>query len=206
MPKKLFFTLPAEKQERIMKAAMDEFLEYRDNYNKASVKRIAKKADIAIGSIYQYFEDKEDILSYLINQYFEMPRLKEEKTSLLSLVKSNALHYINSSEENKILIDILTKNVRTAFFSYIFKYPPKDFYETVCGILNADQKKGLLIDDIDIREAAYLFLAMDFIAACYKEFSGQTDVPLLDLSYQFTKLFFQGIHKQFDNWDGGLSE
>ena len=201
MPKKLFFSLPEEKQERILKAATEEFIEYKDNYSKASVKRIAKNADIAIGSIYQYFEDKEDILSYLINRYFEMPRLEEEKDSLFHLAKSNALYYINSSDEHKMLIDILTNNVRTAFFPFIFKYPPKEFYETVYRLLERDQKKGLLTEGINIRQAAYLFLAMDFIAACYKEIEGDADTPLLDLSYQFSKLFFHGIYEQADGWD-----
>ena len=142
MPKKLFFSLPEEKQERILKAATEEFIEYKDNYSKASVKRIAKNADIAIGSIYQYFEDKEDILSYLINRYFEMPRLEEEKDSLFHLAKSNALYYINSSDEHKMLIDILTNNVRTAFFPLSLNIRQKNFTKLYIDFWNVTKKRG----------------------------------------------------------------
>ena len=35
MPYETFFRLSAEKQDRICNAALKEFIEYKDNYNKA---------------------------------------------------------------------------------------------------------------------------------------------------------------------------
>ena len=64
IPKSTFFNLSEEKKERIIEAALDEFAEY--TYYKSSVTRIVKKADIAKGSFYQYFTDKEDLYEYII--------------------------------------------------------------------------------------------------------------------------------------------
>ena len=62
MPKKTFFRLPAEKQQRLLKAAHAEFS--RVPFNEASVSNIIKAAEIPRGSFYQYFEDKADIFFY----------------------------------------------------------------------------------------------------------------------------------------------
>ncbi|AST83727.1 TetR family transcriptional regulator [Latilactobacillus sakei] len=62
MPKKTFFRLPVEKQQRLLKAAHAEFS--RVPFNEASVSNIIKAAEIPRGSFYQYFEDKADIFFY----------------------------------------------------------------------------------------------------------------------------------------------
>jgi len=59
-----FNNLPASKRERIMHIAMDEFAE--NSYQAASVSKIVRKAGIAKGSFYQYFEDKRAFYRYLI--------------------------------------------------------------------------------------------------------------------------------------------
>src|SRR6056297_1589048 len=65
MPKSTFTNLPQEKKDRIIDAAIDEFA--NNNYHKASITNIIEKANIASGSFYQYFENKEDVFRYLIN-------------------------------------------------------------------------------------------------------------------------------------------
>ena len=59
--KKTFLKLTPEKQQRILNAAADEFIEYKDQYEKSSVNRIADRAGISVGSIYKYFYDKDDL-------------------------------------------------------------------------------------------------------------------------------------------------
>ena len=49
MPKKTFLRLPEEKKKRILDAAADEFITYKDQYEKSKVQRIAGKAGIAVG-------------------------------------------------------------------------------------------------------------------------------------------------------------
>ena len=64
MPSATFFRLPQEKQERLLLAAQVEFT--RVNFDEASINRIVKTAGVPRGSFYQYFEDKADIFSYLL--------------------------------------------------------------------------------------------------------------------------------------------
>jgi len=66
MPKQTFNNLDAERQSQIMTAALDEFS--TQSYAEASTNRICKIAEIAKGSFYQYFEDKLDLYTYLLNQ------------------------------------------------------------------------------------------------------------------------------------------
>ncbi len=65
MPKQTFFNLPQEKRETILNAAVEEFAEY--GLENASTNRIVKNSGIAKGSFYQYFEDKQDVFTYMLS-------------------------------------------------------------------------------------------------------------------------------------------
>jgi AcrR family transcriptional regulator len=64
MPTDTFHNLPDEKRTRILDAAIEEFAAHP--YDSASTSAIARQADIAKGSLYQYFEDKKGLYRYLI--------------------------------------------------------------------------------------------------------------------------------------------
>ncbi len=64
MPKATFLNLPKEKIDKIVSVAIDEFTKY--SYDSASINRIVVGADIAKGSFYQYFTDKLDLYSYIV--------------------------------------------------------------------------------------------------------------------------------------------
>jgi len=65
MPKDTFLNLPPDKKQSIVTAGLDEFS--RHNYATAAVSRIAAKAGVAKGSLYQYFADKRDFYFYLLD-------------------------------------------------------------------------------------------------------------------------------------------
>lgn len=64
MPKQTFLNLPATKRDRFIEIAIEEFA--ANDYQTASISRIVAEAGIAKGSFYQYFENKEDLYSYLL--------------------------------------------------------------------------------------------------------------------------------------------
>jgi AcrR family transcriptional regulator len=64
MPTKTFFNLSDDKQRLILDAALEEFAKH--DYTNASVSRIVAQAGIAKGSIYQYFQDKQDLYLYVL--------------------------------------------------------------------------------------------------------------------------------------------
>ncbi|MFP4363463.1 MAG: TetR/AcrR family transcriptional regulator [Spirochaetia bacterium] len=66
MPKSTFLNLPEEKRGHITSIAYQEFS--MNDYRKASLSRIVEKAGIAKGSVYQYFENKLDLYTYLLGE------------------------------------------------------------------------------------------------------------------------------------------
>jgi AcrR family transcriptional regulator len=66
MPKPTFFNLSKEKQESLTNAAKKEFS--RVPLYEASISNIIKDAGIPRGSFYQYFEDKDDVFFFLLEQ------------------------------------------------------------------------------------------------------------------------------------------
>ena len=67
MPSATFYNLPAEKRERLLRAAREEFS--RVPYESASVNRIIRSAGIPRGSFYMYFTDKEELFGHLMDSY-----------------------------------------------------------------------------------------------------------------------------------------
>lgn len=66
MPKSTFFRLNEEKRRKVDEALIKEF--NRVSFERASISNIVKEAKIPRGSFYQYFEDKEDAINYIIKK------------------------------------------------------------------------------------------------------------------------------------------
>lgn len=64
MPKETFFNLNEEKQEKVIRSAVSEFVKH--GFEKANIGVIAKNAGVAKGSIYQYFENKKELFMYAV--------------------------------------------------------------------------------------------------------------------------------------------
>ena len=64
MPKRTFDRLDDDKKERIMRAAIEEF--HTRGFENAKIETIARKAEVAKGSIYQYFDDKKEMFLYSV--------------------------------------------------------------------------------------------------------------------------------------------
>lgn len=82
MPKETFFNLPDPKRERFLEIAIDEFAD--NDYQNASISHICRRAGIAKGSFYQYFEDKKELFLYLLDVALQ------EKRTLLGQVQPPA--------------------------------------------------------------------------------------------------------------------
>ena len=83
MPTETFFNLPEAKQQRILAAAQKEFS--RVALNEASIANVVKDAEIARGSFYQYFENKEDLYFY----YFHTVRKDSHRYLVQSIQKAH---------------------------------------------------------------------------------------------------------------------
>ncbi len=66
MPKATFLQLPDDKRTRIVQAALVEFSDH--SYDVASISRLVSTLGIAKGSIYQYFGDKLELFTWLLEE------------------------------------------------------------------------------------------------------------------------------------------
>ncbi len=114
MPTERFFNLPEEKRERIMQAAVKEVS--RVPLHEISINKIAQDAGIARGSFYQYFEDKGDLLMYMLEDY----RIMIEKLIQGSLSRQNKDIFEVYTEILVSTIEFGTRKENFAFCKNIF--------------------------------------------------------------------------------------
>jgi AcrR family transcriptional regulator len=69
MPSDTFNNLSLEKRKRIIQKCYEEFSQ--NSFREASLSKIVSDLGIAKGSIYKYFEDKQDLYFYLIDRAAE---------------------------------------------------------------------------------------------------------------------------------------
>lgn len=195
MPKKLFFKLPPEKQQKILDAAAEEFIEYKDNYKKSSVNRIAEKADIAIGSIYKYFYDKNDLFIYLFNQHKSAPVSQPSSDTFYAYSKKEITSQDRLTPTGEALSEIIN-STPPLFQDLVFGESQNDCYtKRLLAYLQNDKARGYLREDFDEDLAAYMYSSLEFIAYQY---CLQNDIDVgkdEDILWKMTELFFFGLYK-----------
>lgn len=70
MPKETFYNLPEDKRKRILDAAAQEIV--RVPASEMSINKIIQTAGISRGSFYQYFDDKHDLIQYMLSDYINI--------------------------------------------------------------------------------------------------------------------------------------
>lgn len=171
MPKERFYKLNKEKQNKIIDSAYSEFLGY--DYKKASVKRIAKTANISIGSFYDYFVDKDDLFLYLLqNILIKKQRLINNsgfKNSILMtkriLEDSDVLQ-----EREKDLLQLLDGNNDEIARKVYFNYSVDHYMDSFISQLSTDLEKGTLNPHINIEMLSYLLTTIEYNILKYCEF------------------------------------
>ncbi|MCL1788232.1 MAG: TetR/AcrR family transcriptional regulator [Defluviitaleaceae bacterium] len=84
-----FWALPEEKRERILNAAMKEFL---GGYKKASTDNIVREAGISKGILFHYFGTKERLYNFLIE--YAIGVLQREYIDLIDIIQPDILESI----------------------------------------------------------------------------------------------------------------
>lgn len=117
MPTNQFLNLEAEKQNRIIQAAITEFAQ--NTYVNASTNRIVKACGISKGSLFKYFTDKEDLYFFLLDTVmWEMLRDIENDVENLStelfqrIIDYSALEiswYIKNPDKGRLIMSAVTE-------------------------------------------------------------------------------------------------
>ena len=155
MPKETFLNLPKEKKEKITNAILKEFS--RENFNKASISNIIKEAKIPRGSFYQYFEDKEDAIEYIIDSFIE----NEQKEFLALLVKSKGDIFETSLKLFEHLVEKSSEKEKLRLYKNILEESRKNNI----SIFNKNQRgnnkkedfiKYINTENFEIKDKEYL--------------------------------------------------
>ncbi len=120
MPTVTFMNLSKEKKDKIIKAAKKEFS--RVPISEVLIKNIVEDAEIARGSFYQYFDSKEDLLKFLLEEEMEKvdefakQALKETSGDIFEVYIRMYDFLINQDliKEDKIFHQKVLENVKTS--------------------------------------------------------------------------------------------
>lgn len=102
-----------DKKELIRQTAIKVFSE--DGFHKATTDKIAKKAEVAVGTIYNYFHNKQDILEFIFEvefdkrkQIFEEIR-KEDLPPVEKISRIIEKHFSEVKDNPRLIKIILTE-------------------------------------------------------------------------------------------------
>jgi AcrR family transcriptional regulator len=164
MPKQTFFNLPDSKQQRIIKAATEEFATHP--YLKTSINRIIEKADISKGSFYQYFNNKKDLYKYIIEQASEEKikflnnRMKDyQDYNFFKMLRKLFIVSIQFKNEYPLYSEIgdrLLNGGNDALKEEIYSESKPKSHDFFKSILKEAVKKGEIDSEVDIEFTAFM--------------------------------------------------
>jgi AcrR family transcriptional regulator len=198
MPKDTFFNLPTEKKERVIEAAMEEFA--TRSYHKARITAIANNADIAKGSFYQYFDNKKDLLKYIMElavdkklEYINHDMMaNKKKYGFFQLLHEVFRSGIRFAKENPLLVAIGNKLINNKELQNEiwgkFEDESSQFYKQ---LLKVGLEKGELDPTIDTELVAKLLTGLNY--------------SLTDIIYEDGKIDLDDIDKEMKKIDKMIS-
>lgn len=158
MPTQRFLKLKEEKKQAILEAAVHEFS--RVPYSSASINQIIKEADISRGSFYTYFEDKDDLMQYMLRGFRESFRervfctLKEQDGNpfetavmLLEAVMEQGENGIGYRMYKNMLTDLSVMNQNHLFGIKGFLFHDHTYKEFVRDIYGNIDRERYPIDE-----------------------------------------------------------
>ena len=189
-----------EKRERILQAAIRVFAE--KGFYATRVSEIAKAAGVADGTIYLYFENKDDVLVSIfrdrIGQLLEiLEKVVNSDRSIEDRVRKIMELQLGLLEEQRDLAEVITVNLRQSS-SLLKEYAAPLFtryLELIANMIADGQKDGAFRDDINPRVAARaLWGGLDGIALTWA-LSDKTPKPtkLRKAATQYASIFLEGL-------------
>ncbi len=99
-----------DKREVIRKAAIKVFAE--QGFHNTTTDKVAKEAGVAVGTIYNYFQNKADVLEYIFEVEYQKrktfyEKLKQENLSSVEKLRSIMEKHFTEVKENPELIKII---------------------------------------------------------------------------------------------------
>ncbi len=211
----LFERIDKEKQSKIIQAAISEFASF--GYNGANINQIAQNAQVSVGSIYKYFNDKEDLFLSMV-QYGSsvlqaaLDEILQGDEDILIKVEKTLRTVQKYSRENRDMIR-LYHEMTTQSNPKLVKpaaYNMESFTARLySGLIEKAQSDGEARTDFDPKLFAYLldnlFMMFQFSYSCeyYQErfrlYAGDDifdrDDFVVEQTLAFVKAAFSYQHK-----------
>src|SRR4030043_729107 len=187
-----------DKHERIINAALKVFAE-KGFYN-TRISEIAKEANVADGTIYLYFKNKDDLLISLfeeeVGKICQSMREEMNKTNdLVEKLRIFALSHLNRILKNRELAEVIQVELRQSA-KFMREYVNKGFIEyinLVREIIREGQEKGIFRNDVapGIVKRAF-FGALDEMAR-YWILSPIKKYNPIDCAKGISEIFIRGL-------------
>ena len=188
----------ANKHQKILHAAIKVFSE-KGFYN-SRVSEIAKEADVADGTIYLYFKNKDDILISLFEEEFGkfvqnmQVELGKEKDPLQK-IKRFAITHLSIVTKHPHLGEVMGVEVRqsTKFMKEYVNKPFLEYLNIIRSVVIEGQEKGLLRKDLTpgVMKRAF-FGALDEMAR-YWVLSTKKKHSIDQAAIQISDVFIRGM-------------
>ncbi|UYZ22506.1 TetR/AcrR family transcriptional regulator [Mesobacillus jeotgali] len=206
MPKQTFFNLSEQKRKKLLESAEIEFT--RAPLFEASIANIIKTAGISRGSFYQYFQDKEDLYFYLLEDklkkgkiYFSGLLAKHHGDLIEALIElqNYFLLALSDEEEKQFLKNALlytTHRVESSFTSIWDTYLDNQEFKKVGELINREY-----LNSTAEKELLHIFKmvsALAFNNLIEKTVKGLSDEEAMDSFKLSMSLLKQGIYKHND--------
>ena len=193
----------AEKRERILQAAISVFAS--KGFYDTRVSEIAKAAGVADGTIYLYFENKDDVLISIfedrMGQLLELlGAIASSDRPIEAKIRKVVGMQLGLLEDRPDLAEVITVNLRQS--SRLLKQYAAPLFtrylEVVAGIIASGQREGVFRGDLSPRVAARaLWGALDGLALTWALGSEAEQEPdpaaLRKAALQLTELFLDGL-------------
>ena len=174
--KKTFENIPEEKRRRILAVAIGEFA--NKGFDNANINVIASKAGVSVGSLYKYFNTKQDLFLTAVHHGISILEdtigplsqadmdVREKLEQIIRAVQTSSrqlgdlikLYNEMTSENNAELVRRISQDMETVSAAVYTK------------MIRQAQEEGLIRGDIDPRMFAYLldnlFMNLQFSYAC----------------------------------------
>jgi TetR/AcrR family transcriptional regulator, fatty acid metabolism regulator protein len=135
------------KRERILRAAVDVFAEY--GYFNAKVAQIAKAAGVADGTIYLYFDGKEDLLITIFREHTRnYLRALEQQLANVNRAEDRlriaVRHHLETLGRDRALAVVSQVELRHSlkFMSLFSQQEVKDYLNVIRRIVEYGQQEG----------------------------------------------------------------
>jgi TetR/AcrR family fatty acid metabolism transcriptional regulator len=185
-----------DKRRKILEAAISVFA--KKGYFTARITDIARSAGVADGTIYLYFNNKEDIIASVFAQVIEahMVRAKEEIASVRTpreKLLAIARHQLTALSERRDVAILLQTELRQAtLMSRISAKELRAYFDLLSAVIEDGQKQGVFRRDVPRSLVVRSFFgALDELVTSW--ILSPTHYNLVDLAEPVTDLFLGGL-------------